>query len=805
MKNKRVILLIILSVFSILLASNVLAGKATATLSATKNFETNTPYSDQILIGVINANSNGQVISFKKTLVTDGTQGHQVKVGNTLAETLQNLEKLIMNTGTQGVEYWNSITALNIPNNNGNFQLNGDITIKARDSTSITFEALTDGNPGYNYHAKEVIDQGNAFTFGVNNKFSNASIVTSCQNPDDIILRLSGTGNAHAAIYSDTAYSTDICYSDFFGNYTGNLSTVHECSGKDAVAWLSGATNAHGNDYEGAFDIPLGTQIVCYGNLDCTIEGSSGSTCADSSRTAIAFMSGSSNAHFATTYSSDYPEKICCKLNVTGSYKWTNALGTEITSARVGDKVKAVAKSYSGTPDSTFDILEDDPFFDDSVKSSVAGTSSGGDWIYEWNITSSDVTKSESNDYDKFFFEINNVKSPYLSISYCGDGIVQSAHETCDIPGDSCSSGYNSSCEFCNNECQWEFVASGYCGDGVIQSSQEECDDGALNADTCTPSSGSTCSFCKKNTCDLILLDNNQVYWTDLSGDIITKASVGDIVKMFYPNGAGKTTEKFEVYEDDGLLGKDDMGFFDGKTSGSDYYSTWKITSNDVDKANDLGDPAYEFRFKINGKESGDLDIIESTIDSDEKIRINVSNPVCGSEFYLGDEIEIKFEVTDPDDLVDVKLSIDGNEVLVDTQTAGKEFRYNNTFTTSGTKEIKVYATNEENDEASFISNVIVIDKTKSGQDYLAACITKPANFEYISDSKVQFDASSSKALRYTGSSDYYTLQELKFKWTFSDGTTNPYVLGTNKLSYEFYKQFDNFGKNWAELEIELI
>lgn len=55
-----------------------------------------------------------RVITFKTTLVTDGTLGDQVKLGADLDATATNLYKLITGTGTQGSEYFNVFTYLGL-------------------------------------------------------------------------------------------------------------------------------------------------------------------------------------------------------------------------------------------------------------------------------------------------------------------------------------------------------------------------------------------------------------------------------------------------------------------------------------------------------------------------------------------------------------------------------------------------------------------------------------------------------------------------------------------------------------------
>jgi len=644
----------------------------------------------------------------------------------------------------------------------------------------------------------------------------NFAVALDC--PDtDTIFKLSNPSNAHASIYSDTDYLTDICYSTFFGSYSGAVSTVHDCSvgPKDIILQLSGNSNAHGATSQ--WDTP-----ICYGDLECIVDISQGATCTDSTRTPIVFMASSSNSHFSDSYSDIYNEKICCKATTSNSeYIWTDEAGTTISTARVGDKIRATATNYAGSPDSTFDVLEKDPFFDDSILSDVGGSISGANFIYEWLIAKADVQKSESGDYSSFFFKINGQESSPIPITFCGDGVEQAAYEDCDVPGDSCSVEYGSqnNCGFCNSNCQMEFVTGGSCGDGIVQSPNEQCDDGVNNKNTCEIGPSGTCSYCDSITCTQMTLDSSKVYWTDLSDRIITETNLGSIVKMFYPKGATKNPGKFHVFENDPILNDEIVskipatnqpGYFDGKINGEDYFAVWKIVQADIDAATDAGDPAFEFQFEVgqgaNKKTSDNLNVLLSASQTNEKISINLTNPECGKDFMLNDEVNIAFKVIDPDDSIDITLSVDGTPIFSQTGSlGGGSYSQPYTFSTSGTKQIKVYAKSERGEEASFISNVIVIDPATSG-NYVAACITNPKNFEYITTSSVHFDASSSKALKYqSGTKTFYKLEDLKFVWAFSDATSNPNTLGTNKLSYDFYKQFSTFGKNWANLDVQLV
>ncbi|MCR4323549.1 MAG: hypothetical protein NUV37_01090 [Nanoarchaeota archaeon] len=633
------------------------------------------------------------------------------------------------------------------------------------------------------------------------------SAVGSCVDSDTIFKLYDASYSSHAGTYL-SPYNYDVCYSDFFGAYTGNTTAVHNCYGKDNIVWLSGTTNAHASNSSSS----VYNTSVCYGNLDCVVDTTSSLTCYDTSRTVIARMSSNPGTLGASNLS--YSNKICCKKTYDGDqYRWEGSSGTTITQARVGDTVYASAQDYDGTADSTFDIYEYDPTIfdvDETIFSNAQGSAFGTKWRYNWTILKSDIIDSGTDDYDDFRFWINQEESKDLNITFCGDGMEQPAFgEECDIPNDVCTSGYGQSCSFCNSTCQEDYVDTTYCGDGQVYDGIEECDLGANNSNTCTPETGGICDYCIKdgaNNCTWGTINDNDPYWTDLSGEPIATSSIGSLVMLWYNNGGGRGFTSFDVFEEDPLfddsvttiLGEDGTGDYDG-----DFIGFWLITQGDVDKGGE--EENYAFKFSIDGKDSANsLDIVPGGVD--QPIDLKIISPDCGEIFYMGDEVTIEFEVNDPDDLVNVILTINENpvtEIPDETNALGGTRRYNYTFSESGTIPIRVVASNDD-EMASVVSNVIVVNPAISA-DYVAACISEPKNFERINSDFASFDASNSIAISYDGSSiTTHSLSDMSFNWVFSDGRANPYSSGGNPLAYKFQKYFQSSGDNWAKLDIGL-
>jgi hypothetical protein len=131
--------------------------QATSTLTTTAEFTDG----DQIRLG-----KSGTLVTFKDTLpnLPGNTLGTCVKRTGTVANTLQNLEDLVMGTGVQGVDYWDDSQAQGL---GLAFADNDDITASAT-ATTCVFTATSFGTVGNGYWTSEVTDGGGG-TFSFNN------------------------------------------------------------------------------------------------------------------------------------------------------------------------------------------------------------------------------------------------------------------------------------------------------------------------------------------------------------------------------------------------------------------------------------------------------------------------------------------------------------------------------------------------------------------------------------------------------------------------------------------------------------
>lgn len=119
---------------------------------------------DLILVGP-SGRSIGNQIRFKTAV--DGSSGaNEVLRGVSQDDTLQNLQKYVMGTGTHGVEYYSQYIAVN-GGSDTKVQSVLDVEVSAIDTgaNTITFRAITPGTGGNAYLSTNPVDGGGVITF----------------------------------------------------------------------------------------------------------------------------------------------------------------------------------------------------------------------------------------------------------------------------------------------------------------------------------------------------------------------------------------------------------------------------------------------------------------------------------------------------------------------------------------------------------------------------------------------------------------------------------------------------------------
>ncbi len=129
--------------------------------------------------------------------------------------------------------------------------------------------------------------------------------------------------------------------------------------------------------------------------------------------------------------------------------------GLKINKANIGETVKLVLNNTGILNGSfSFEIFEDDPAFDDEIRTginAISGTFSNIGWgiiIGEWVITGDDYSLTEIGDYDGFYFKINGFESNRLEIlvqdvtPWCSNYETEVSCSDCDYIG--CNAAENS-------------------------------------------------------------------------------------------------------------------------------------------------------------------------------------------------------------------------------------------------------------------------------------------------------------------------------------------------------------------------
>lgn len=235
-----------------------------------------------------------------------------------------------------------------------------------------------------------------------------------CNSSDDVIMKLFSSDNSHGALWNDANYFYDVCYSDFFGGvYGGGSSTVHDCFGgtvpDNKVVGLYDTTNAHAE--EPSLD-NYGTD-VCYGGLSCVVRDS-----CNAGESVVVSLYNDTNSHLAGGNFSGYGRKICCVSSTV--LEWRDMMGNVISSADIGDTVRMVKTNVAS---GVFEIWENNFVFDNDIRTTDLGNeivgSIGSGGVYgDWLITQEDLDRA-GGDTDEFYFRVDrgSNRSEYFSVS----------------------------------------------------------------------------------------------------------------------------------------------------------------------------------------------------------------------------------------------------------------------------------------------------------------------------------------------------------------------------------------------------
>lgn len=264
-----------------------------------------------------------------------------------------------------------------------------------------------------------------------------------------------------------------------------------------------------------------------------------------------------------------------------------------------------------------------------------------------------------------------------------------------------------------------------------------------------------------------------------------------DCTVSFYSSGFCLGGCKLAVEFDDGVWKK--IGDANLPIVPNLVYREFAIDNADLSGSSNI-------RFDV-GNPKGRVIIDDVSIDcATSDMEVFLEFPFCGDYFMLNTTDEIRVTALDSDDYIAGNISIDGH--VVEFINGGAIF--NHTWNRSGNVQIELFAENTEHYMKRQIISVMVIDP-KTPATYIAACMDEPSEFVDIASSNVHFDASSTRGIvNESGTIKIIDKPDLKFSWTFSDGTLNHVRDGDDPLAYSFYKNFAIPGDNWAVLDVSL-
>ena len=274
-----------------------------------------------------------------------------------------------------------------------------------------------------------------------------------CENSNEVMIKLFQKNNSHGALANDPNYNFSICYNEVFPGFNAGASST-DCTGYNALLWLSNETNAHASDTNNSFteNVP-----VCFEDLSCDLEVGTNSSCVNGGNVVLR-MSNESNAHLAEASYTNYIYKLCC-TSVTDA-RWENTMGALISQSDKGDTVMLVVEGLNSKNGEsvTFDVYEHDPTFlnpDEEIGSfDSIDVVQGGRAVAYWTITSDDIEKAQDDDYENFRFDVKDSNGVTLDTSedlniseeyddnllnltivspFCSDGFTKSTPKVIEI------------------------------------------------------------------------------------------------------------------------------------------------------------------------------------------------------------------------------------------------------------------------------------------------------------------------------------------------------------------------------------
>ncbi len=328
-------------------------------------------------------------------------------------------------------------------------------------------------------------------------------------------------------------------------------------------------------------------------------------------------------------------------------------------------------------------------------------------------------------------------------------------------------------------------------------------------APVCTPSSACAANTCVGQTCSngcggkvagtKVCQLPSEAYWANMNGKEITHADFGDTVELVMTN---RNSGSFSIKENDTNT-IDKIRNVSGISHNKNNIGMWTISQEDLDKTSDFG----QFYFTTNEDANSDYLTVSPTGD-DDPMNITLLSPACGSYFDNGEKFIINVSANDDDDLIDGTVSVNGNAIGT-FHNGGIVLNDTLPF---GNSQIIVEANNTRGERRRISSNIMVLDK-ENGEyidgEYIAACIKSPKDLSNIGGNVVDFDASTTRAIKIVNGVIHVLSPDngdtFSWYWKFMpDNIVRNFVDSTNPLAYRFTAEFPTPGDNSALLMVTI-
>jgi len=353
-------------------------------------------------------------------------------------------------------------------------------------------------------------------------------------------------------------------------------------------------------------------------------------------------------------------------------------------------------------------------------------------------------------------------------------------------------------CTYTTGTCDGEVIARMYSGTNTYLSNA---------SDTTYPI---------KICCEPALVAAPVLKWYDITlGEIVkggdNMPSVGDTVYLVAQNSP---VGDFNIIEYDLVIDNDIITIPGQSYWGTLFFTSWKITGDDLDKAGNLED-FYFTTTTTGGTESNKIDI--SKVPRDSPTKITIETPACGEDFDDDEDVTIRVIATDLDDVITGNVTVDGVTFAITNGVAEFEHRF------SGPGNYQIYAEGMNGRDGQYArtaraySNIMILETDGAGyaadKTYVAACILQPEDASYIEDTnRVPFDASTTTGVSVDSSGNMEVVhasddpERFSFFWMFHpDGGTRIRDRVDNPTGYAFNRTFPRSGGNSANLKVEFF